>query len=80
MQKYEIRTTGLIVAPEGTPIYHAMATEIRIMDESCGEFVSVRQLREDAAGELRIEPAEWPTLREAIELMVGECRDEDESV
>lgn len=74
---YEIRTTGLTVAPNGNPLFDSMATEIRIVDEAGGEFVIVRQSREGGAGELRIEPAEWPTLREAIDRMVGECRDDE---
>ena len=75
MQQYEIRITGLTVAPKGKPIFDESATEIRIMDESGGEFVEVRQFR-GGAGELRIDPEEWPTLREAIDRMIGECRSE----
>lgn len=78
--QYEIRTTGLTVVPPGLPIFDERATEIRIVDEAGGEFVSVRQSREDGAGEIRIDVDEWPTLREAIERMVGECRDEDEPI
>lgn len=74
MQQYEIRTTGLIVVPEGEPIFDERAIEIRIVDEGGGEFISVRKYRGAEVGELLIEPAEWPTLREAIELMWGDCR------
>lgn len=79
MQQYEIRTTGLIVVPESQRLFDERATEIRIVDEANGEFVSVRQPRDDGVGELRIDKDEWPTLREAIDRMVGECRDEGDA-
>lgn len=71
---YEIRTTGLIVVPTGEPIFDERATEVRVVDEAGGEFVILRQSRDDAVGEIRIEPCEWPILREAIDKMIGECR------
>lgn len=73
MKLYEIRTTGLTVAPKGKPIFDELATDVRLVDEAGGEFVEVRQFRGGAC-ELRIDPEEWPIVREAIERMVLECR------
>jgi len=67
------------VVPPGLPIFDERATEIRIVDEAGGEFVSVRQSRADGAGEIRIDVDEWPTMREAIDKMIRECRDEGDS-
>ena len=72
--QYEIRTTGLTVVANGKPIFDASATDVRLVDEASGEFVEVRQFR-GGASELRIDPEEWPTMREAIDRMIRECRD-----
>lgn len=71
---YEIRPTGLTVVAHGKPIFDESATDVRLVDEAGGEFVEVRQFR-GGTGELRIDIEEWPTLREAIDRMIGECRD-----
>lgn len=71
--KYETRTTRITVAPEGEPTFSEMATHIEIDDEAAGEFVSVTQ--PGGAGGIKICPQEWPAIREAIDKMIGECRD-----
>jgi hypothetical protein len=49
---------------------------ITIEDEGGGEFVEIRNEDSVAGTGLRIDQEEWPTLREAIERMVAECRNE----
>lgn len=72
------RLTQLTVLPEGEPIFSEMATHISIEDEACGEYVRVTQYGDKAEkGELCISPEEWPTLRDAIDDMIFECRKED---
>lgn len=69
----ETRTLSLLVVPKGEPTWSEMATEVRITDDAAGEFVKVIQSHKEA-GEISIEPGEWPALREAIDNMVAECR------
>ena len=72
------RLTQLTVLPEGEPIFSEMATQITIEDEATGEYVKVWQIRDHAEkGIIEISPEEWPTLRDAIDDMIFECRKED---
>ena len=73
---YEIRTTALTVAPVGDSTYSEMATTIAIADEAAGEFVEVTQHGRVDIGKIQINPEEWPSLREAIDRMITECRDD----
>ena len=71
----ELRTLSVVVVPKGEPVYSEAATTIAITDESGGEYL---ELTQNFAGEdlkLRICRNEWPTLREAIDKMIAECRD-----
>ena len=70
----ETRITRLVVVPEGMQLFHEQATTVEIEDEAAGEFVVVRQVSEDGAGSVCIDPSEWPALREAIDRMIAECR------
>lgn len=73
--EFETRTTALTVAPKGEPIYAESAFTIRIDDEAGGEFLVVCQSRGAAPDtELRIDPEEWPPLRDAIDRMHMQCR------
>ena len=75
--KYEIRIVAVLVVPEGSPLYSDMATRIEIVDESGGEYVEVSQSKDSAdLGKVSIDPDEWPALREAIDRMIKECREE----
>ena len=64
------RYTMLSLVPEGENLFHELASHISIADEAGGEFVIVRQ--ED--GHLKIDPEEWPQLREAIDVMIRDCK------
>lgn len=69
-----IRTTQLTVLPIGESINSEMATTITIEDEGSGEFVVIEQHGRVDIGKIAIDVDEWPDLREAIDLMVSECR------
>jgi hypothetical protein len=71
--KYEIRTTKVVVVPEGEPIFGELATSIEIEAESeAYEFLVVKQ--DLITGAVRIDPQEWPVIRAAIDDMIGRCR------
>ena len=73
MTEYETRVMALIVMPKGDDIFSEFATHIRIADEAGGEYVEVEQNGRTDIGKIAINPDEWPMLREAIDLMIGEC-------
>lgn len=70
----ETRITRLVVLPEGMQLFHDEATSVEIDDEAAGEFVVVKQVSEDNAGSISIDPSQWPALRDAIDRMIAECR------
>ena len=74
MRDYEIRTIKLIVAPEGEQVYSEMVTSVEIKDEAAGEFVMVSQSGRIDIGQVAISPEEWPTIRDAIDRMISQCR------
>lgn len=69
-----MRVTAMAVLPIDQPLYSELATEVRIVDEAAGEFVEVSQDGRTDLGKIAICPAEWPTLRAAIDRMMAECR------
>lgn len=64
---YEQRVTEIIVMPEGAGLIGEQATRINLVDEGAGEFVIVEQ----ESGSIRIDPEEWPTIKQAIDRMIG---------
>ena len=72
---YETRTIGMIVMPKGQPLYSEQATEVRIVDDSGGEFVEVCQSGRVDLGKIAITSEEWPALRATITTMLEACRD-----
>jgi hypothetical protein len=72
--EYETRVTQLFVGPKGDHIYNELGFVIEITDEGGGEFVEVSPTTEP--GKIRIDSASWPTLRDAIERLLGECRED----
>ena len=74
MTEYEITTLSLIVKPKGGPIYSELATIIEMTDEGAGLFLTLRQSADETErGEIKFNPEEWPTIQEAIGLMIAEC-------
>ena len=71
---YQTRTISIAVMPTDDPIYSETVTTVSIEDESGGEFVIVDQSSGGNYGKIAINPEEWPTLRNAIDKMINECR------
>lgn len=71
---YEIRTLSILVVPKDQHTFSEFATEIKIVDEAAGEFLEVSQTGRTDLWKIAINPEEWPTLRDAIDRMVKECR------
>lgn len=69
------RITQITLAPEGEPIFSESAFVVQIEDDAGGEFLSI-QCHDDqcVGGQIRLDPQEWPALRDAIDRMVKECR------
>ncbi len=66
-------TLSVIVKPKGEPIYSERATIIEMTDEGAGIFLTLRQIFDGAKkGEIKIDLEEWPTIQEAIGLMLIE--------
>ena len=74
MRDYEIRTTKLVVAPQGDQVYSEMATWVEVKDEASCEFVMLTQSGRTDNGQIAISPEEWPELRSAIDRMIAVCR------
>lgn len=75
MSNYITRTTQVVVLPEDQPIFSELATTVTIVDEGAGEeFVEVGQSGHISLGKIAINPNEWPALREAIDMMIAQCR------
>lgn len=74
MNEYEQRVTKLTLVRKDAPIFDPSATEIEIVDEAAGEFLVVQQTHESATGKIQIDPAEWSSLRAAIDRMIKLCR------
>lgn len=75
MKKYEVRITRLTVLPSDDVTYSEMATNVSIEDESAGEFVKIEQcVRQEQHAAILLNPEEWPTLKDAVDRMILECR------
>lgn len=70
MTKFTTITKGLIVLPEGEPIFSERATTVELADEAAGLYVEVSQ---EGRRKIAIEPEEWPALRAAIDKMIEFC-------
>ena len=77
MTEYEMTTLSVIVKPKGEPIFSKRATIIEMTDEGAGPFITLRQINDEIKrGEIKIDLEEWPTVQEAIGLMLIECFDQ----
>lgn len=73
---YETRILSLLVAPESARIFDERATRITITDRAAGEFVEIVQDHEETAGTVSVDADNWPAIRDAVDLMMAECRPE----
>ena len=72
--EYETRTTQVWVGPKGEAIYNELGFMIEIDDDGGGEFIGVSSSKDD--NRIRIDKQCWPTLRDAIDKMLKECRED----
>ncbi len=78
--EYETRLKSMIVTTKGGGILESTAIEVSIDDEGAGEFIVVSQIGAIRDGNaVAINPEEWPALRSAIDMMIKECRDDDDA-
>lgn len=71
----ETRVTALIVCQKDDPtLFSGTTTKISMADEAAGEYVVVEQNDSDA-GKIFIAPEEWEDLKDAIDTMITNCRD-----
>jgi hypothetical protein len=57
-------------------LFSERATTISIVDEDAGEFVEVSQSPDNQdAGKITIDKDEWPSIRDAIECLLRQCRE-----
>lgn len=71
--KYETHVMSLIVKRTGEPIFSECATIVSVADEGAGPFVEVAQNQSSGTKTIQIDRGEWPTLRAAIDEMIGRC-------
>ena len=75
--EYETRTIKVLVGVKGEPMYNELGFVIEITDEGGGEFLEVYSTTgESGEGNLRIDSRCWPALRDAIDKMLKECRED----
>ena len=74
-ERYEARVTRVTVCPVGARLFSERGTSIELADEAGGEYVKVTQHADAGDGKtIGIEPAEWPTVRDAIEALLDNVR------
>ena len=71
--KFTQRVTQITVARCGETVIDATATQVTIVDDAGGEYVTVDQSASLENSRIAISPEEWPTLRDAIDRMVALC-------
>lgn len=71
----EARVTKITIIPHGEPIFCERATSVEIADEAAGEYVVIRQCHDQIRpGQVDIDPADWPLLRETLDKTFNNCR------
>jgi hypothetical protein len=72
--EYERVVTQITIKPKGEPIFHELATTIRIEDEAAGPYVVVSQCSSLASKqEITVDIDSWDSLKNGIDEMIREC-------
>jgi len=71
--KYVSRVIDMVLLPEGKKVFDEGVINVELSDDGAGEFVTVIQQTSGDQQELRIDPEEWPHLKEMIDLMISNC-------
>ena len=67
------RTIAVMICRESEGILDEYGTIIRITDEGAGEFITLEPAI--STNRIGVSKKEWPVLQDAIEKLLGECRD-----
>ncbi len=67
-----IRVTQITVLPSHNKIYDLGVYSITIDDEGGGEYLVLEEQQDGGSGKVKIDPEQWPELRDAIERILGE--------
>lgn len=67
MTDYRLLDAAMIVVQAGKSINDETATRIEIVDDGGGPYLEVSQDN----GAVRIDPDEWPSIKQAIDRMIG---------
>lgn len=79
--KYITRTTRISIMPQGDPIFGETCTHISIEDEASGEYVKVQQHNSHIEADtqaISIDPEEWTILKDGIEKMLEEIKQNEQ--
>jgi hypothetical protein len=73
--EYETRVTQLSIGVKGERLYNELGYTIEIMDDGeLAEYVELSANHGEA--KISIDAASWPALRDAIERLLKECRED----
>ena len=67
------RTIAVMICRESEGILDEYGTIIRIANEGAGEFITLEPAI--STNTIGVSKKEWPVLQDAIEKLLGECRD-----
>lgn len=73
---YETRTTEVAVCRKCDGLWSETATRVRVQSEGAGEFIEIVQVHRTDCGTIGVNRDEWTLLRDAIDKMIGNCRDD----
>ena len=65
--EYTLIDVAMIVVPKGAFMHSEQATRIEVQDDGGGPYIEVSQ----ESGGIKIDPEEWPSIKRAIEQMIG---------
>ena len=71
--KYQSRVLDMVLLPEGKRVFDVGVINVEVTNEGAGEFLTVIQQTVDGQQEIKIDPEEWPHLKEMIDLMISNC-------
>ena len=67
------RTIAVMICRESEGVLDEYGTIIRIANEGAGEFITLEPAI--STNIIGVSKKEWPVLQDAIEKLLGECRD-----
>jgi hypothetical protein len=77
MTKYTNKITQIAIIPDKEPIFAEGITKVSIDDEAAGEFIVISQSFENDEQKIKIDPDEWPFLKQAIDTIMDNIYHEE---